>query len=50
MRSERLDLDGLRGLLRPLAELPIERVLVSHGEPILCDGRRALNELFFMAE
>ncbi len=50
MRSERLDLDGLRDLLRPLAELPIERVLVSHGEPILCDGRRALNELFFMAE
>jgi glyoxylase-like metal-dependent hydrolase (beta-lactamase superfamily II) len=28
--------------LRPLAELPIERILVSHGEPVLRDGRAAL--------
>ena len=28
--------------LRPLAELPIERILVSHGEPVLTDGARAL--------
>jgi hypothetical protein len=28
--------------LRPLLELPIERVLVSHGEPVLRDGRAAL--------
>jgi glyoxylase-like metal-dependent hydrolase (beta-lactamase superfamily II) len=28
--------------LRPLAELPIERILVSHGEPVLTDGERAL--------
>ncbi|HJS50102.1 MAG TPA: hypothetical protein VJ745_07235 [Gaiellaceae bacterium] len=28
--------------LRPLAELPIERILVSHGEPVLHDGRAAL--------
>ena len=28
--------------LRPLAELPIERILVSHGEPVLADGARAL--------
>jgi hypothetical protein len=33
---------GLVGLLRPLVELPIERVLVSHGEPVLHDGRAAL--------
>jgi hypothetical protein len=36
--------DELRELLRPLLELPIERVLVSHGEPVLADGRRALAE------
>jgi hypothetical protein len=33
---------GLIELLRPLVELPIERVLVSHGEPVLQDGRAAL--------
>ena len=33
---------GLAELLRPLVELPIERVLVSHGEPVLRDGRAAL--------
>ncbi len=37
-----LTADGLRELLRPLLELPIERVLVSHGEPVLADGARAL--------
>jgi glyoxylase-like metal-dependent hydrolase (beta-lactamase superfamily II) len=39
-------LDGtlaqLRDELRPLLELPVERVLVSHGEPVLADGRAAL--------
>jgi hypothetical protein len=30
--------------LRPLLELPIERVLVSHGEPVLSGGREALAE------
>jgi hypothetical protein len=34
----------LRELLRPLLELPIERVLVSHGEPVLADGHLALAE------
>jgi hypothetical protein len=34
--------DSLAALLRPLLELEIERVLVSHGEPVLSDGRRAL--------
>lgn len=28
--------------LRPLLELPVERVLVSHGEPVLSGARRAL--------
>jgi hypothetical protein len=33
---------GLVELLRPLVELPIERVLVSHGEPVLHGGSAAL--------
>jgi hypothetical protein len=33
---------GLAELLRSLVELPIERVLVSHGEPVLRDGNAAL--------
>lgn len=32
----------LRGALRPLLELPIEQVLVSHGEPVLEGGHAAL--------
>lgn len=36
--------DGLRLLLRPLLDLPIERLLVSHGEPVLSGGREALAE------
>jgi hypothetical protein len=36
------DLDGLREALRPLLELPVELVLVSHGDPILEGGREAL--------
>jgi hypothetical protein len=47
MESERLGLDGLRALLRPVAELPIERVIVSHGAPVLHDGRRALREIVY---
>jgi glyoxylase-like metal-dependent hydrolase (beta-lactamase superfamily II) len=39
-------LDGtlaqLKDELRPLLELPVERILVSHGEPVLVDGREAL--------
>jgi glyoxylase-like metal-dependent hydrolase (beta-lactamase superfamily II) len=35
----------LRKSLRPLLELPVERVLVSHGEPLLRDGKRALADL-----
>ena len=28
--------------LRPLVDLAVERILVSHGEPVLRDGRAAL--------
>lgn len=38
----RVDRAGLAEIMRPLLELPIERVLVSHGEPVLRDGRAAL--------
>jgi hypothetical protein len=34
--------DELRATLRPLLDLPVECVLVSHGEPVLSDGKRAL--------
>ncbi|HEX3290757.1 MAG TPA: MBL fold metallo-hydrolase [Gaiella sp.] len=35
-------LDELAGSLRPLLDLPVSRVLVSHGEPVLRNGRAAL--------
>jgi hypothetical protein len=34
--------DHLRESLRPLLELPVQLVLVSHGEPVLARGREAL--------
>jgi hypothetical protein len=34
--------DDLRAALLPLLELPVELVLVSHGEPVLRDGAAAL--------
>ena len=37
-----LTLEDLRAALRPLLELPVQRVLVSHGEPVLRDGREAI--------
>jgi hypothetical protein len=37
-----VDRPALAELLRALVELPIERVLVSHGEPVLRDGAAAL--------
>jgi hypothetical protein len=40
----RIGLGELREELRPLLDLPIERVLVSHGEPVLSRGRDALAE------
>lgn len=42
LKDERTDRAGLAGLLEPLLELPIERVLVSHGQPVLHDGRAEL--------
>ena len=41
---ERATIAALRESLRPLLELPVERVLVSHGEPVLRDGATALRE------
>jgi glyoxylase-like metal-dependent hydrolase (beta-lactamase superfamily II) len=38
-------LDDLRETLRPLLELPVRRVLVSHGEPVLEDGRGELERV-----
>ena len=32
----------MRAAMQPLLELPIERILVSHGEPVLAGGRDAL--------
>ncbi len=37
-----LTVAALRELLLPLLELPVERVLVSHGEPVLSGGHEAL--------
>jgi hypothetical protein len=34
--------DDLRKSLAPLLDLPVSRVLVSHGEPVLRGGGRAL--------
>ena len=36
--------------MRPLLELPIERVLVFHGEAVLGDGRAALAHAIAEAE
>jgi hypothetical protein len=33
---------GLREVLRPLLDLPVEMVLTSHGDPVLRDGRDAI--------
>ena len=38
----RKTLDDLRASLRPLLELPVEQVLVSHGEPVLAEGQARL--------
>lgn len=35
-------LDQLRASLRPLLDLPVDQVLVSHGEPVLSGGHAAL--------
>jgi glyoxylase-like metal-dependent hydrolase (beta-lactamase superfamily II) len=35
----------VRESLRPLLELPVQRVLVAHGKPVLRSGKRALEQL-----
>ena len=40
--DERSSHASIRAALAPLLELPLERVIVSHGEPVLGDGRAAL--------
>jgi hypothetical protein len=45
-----LDRAAVAMLMRRLLELPIERVLVSHGEPVLHDGRAALAHAIADAE
>jgi hypothetical protein len=42
MSSLKLDQAGLAAALRPLLDLPVEAVVVSHGEPVMRDGRRLL--------
>jgi hypothetical protein len=37
-----LTLAGLRAALEPLLALPVEMVLVSHGEPVLHEGAAAI--------
>jgi hypothetical protein len=39
-----IDRAALDKSLRTLLELPVERVLVSHGKPVLADGRRQIAE------
>jgi hypothetical protein len=46
----RVDRRGLAQQMRGLLELPVERVLVSHGEPVLHDGRAALARALADAE
>jgi hypothetical protein len=47
VRADRAD---VAGLMRPLLELPIERLLVSHGEPVLHAGHAALTRAIAEAE
>jgi hypothetical protein len=37
--------EQLRQSLRPLLDLPVQRVLVSHGEPVLRSGKKALAQV-----
>lgn len=46
----RVDRAGLAHQMQPLIELPVERLLVSHGEPVLHDGRAHLARAIRAAE
>lgn len=48
--TSRMTIDRLRGALEPLLALPIEIVLVSHGEPVLERGREAIAAALGKAE
>jgi hypothetical protein len=50
LEDVQVDRGGLARLMRPLLELPVERLLVSHGEPVLHDGRAALARAISAAE
>jgi hypothetical protein len=39
----KMTIEELRAALAPLRDLPVEMLLVSHGEPVLRDGGRALD-------
>lgn len=45
-----IDRRGLAALLAALIALPVERVLVSHGDPVVQEGRRALAQAVEEAE
>jgi glyoxylase-like metal-dependent hydrolase (beta-lactamase superfamily II) len=40
-----VDHDALRSTMEPLLDLPVERVLVSHGEPVTDNARARLAEV-----
>jgi hypothetical protein len=42
LANVQVDRAGLARLMRSLLELPVERLLVSHGDPVLHDGRAEL--------
>ena len=44
-----ITLEELRKMLRPLLDLPVELVLVSHGEPVLAEARAALERALTQA-
>ena len=46
----RVDRAGLAGLLRPLLTLPIERVVTSHGDPVLHSAHTALGRAIAEAD
>jgi hypothetical protein len=50
LKDVRADRADVAALMRPLLELPIERVLVSHGEPVLHGGHTALARAIAEAE
>ena len=39
--------EELRAALRPLLDLPVERVLTSHGDPVLRDGHAAIRAALY---